>query len=181
MPFTKFTNLDFDQIKTQIKSYLRANSDFKDFDFDGSNFSALIDTLAYNTYITAFSKHEHYLSNVKDYHWRSNKETPNRIKNYHRIFPYHKNGKGVYNSKSIDILKQENITHLLLKSVGVFLNFYAFVQNRFFYSENPHFTLKNINVEDLVSICFSTSQEELRCYLADSDHSLSSIHLSSCS
>ena len=37
MPFTKFTNLDFDQIKTQIKSYLRANSDFKDFDFEGSN------------------------------------------------------------------------------------------------------------------------------------------------
>ena len=55
MPFTKFTNLDFDQIKTQIKSYLRANSDFKDFDFDGSNFSVLIDTLAYNTYITAFN------------------------------------------------------------------------------------------------------------------------------
>ena len=46
MPFTKFTNLDFDQIKAQIKSYLRANSDFKDFDFDGSNFSVLIDTLA---------------------------------------------------------------------------------------------------------------------------------------
>ena len=55
MPFTKFTNLDFDQIKAQIKSYLRANSDFKDFDFDGSNFSVLIDTLAYNTYITAFN------------------------------------------------------------------------------------------------------------------------------
>ena len=55
MPFTKFTNLDFDQIKSQIKSYLRANSDFKDFDFDGSNFSVLIDTLAYNTYITAFN------------------------------------------------------------------------------------------------------------------------------
>ena len=34
---------------------MRANSDFKDFDFDGSNFSVLIDTLAYNTYITAFN------------------------------------------------------------------------------------------------------------------------------
>ena len=55
MPFTKFTNLDFDQIKSQIKSYLRANSEFKDFDFEGSNFSVLIDTLAYNTYITAFN------------------------------------------------------------------------------------------------------------------------------
>ena len=55
MPFTKFTNLDFDQIKTSIKDYLRANSDFTDFDFEGSNFSVLIDTLAYNTYITAFN------------------------------------------------------------------------------------------------------------------------------
>ena len=55
MPFTKFTNLDFDQIKTSIKDYLRTNSDFTDFDFEGSNFSVLIDTLAYNTYITAFN------------------------------------------------------------------------------------------------------------------------------
>jgi hypothetical protein len=55
MPFTKFANLDFDQIKTSIKDYLRANSTFTDFDFEGSNFSVLIDTLAYNTYITAFN------------------------------------------------------------------------------------------------------------------------------
>ena len=55
MPFSNFTNLDFDQIKTSIKDYLRANSNFTDFDFDGSNFSVLIDTLAYNTYITAFN------------------------------------------------------------------------------------------------------------------------------
>lgn len=55
MPFTKFNNLDFDQIKTSIKDYLRANSNFTDFDFEGSNFSVLIDTLAYNTYITAFN------------------------------------------------------------------------------------------------------------------------------
>ena len=55
MPFTKFTNLDFDQIRSQIKDYLRANSAFTDFDFEGSNFSVLIDTLAYNTYITAYN------------------------------------------------------------------------------------------------------------------------------
>ena len=55
MPFTKFTNLDFDQIRASIKSYLRANSEFSDFDFEGSNFSVLIDTLAYNTYINAFN------------------------------------------------------------------------------------------------------------------------------
>ena len=55
MPITKFTNLDFDQIKTSIKDYLRSNSDFDAFDFEGSNFSVLLDTLAYNTYITAFN------------------------------------------------------------------------------------------------------------------------------
>ena len=55
MPFTKFANLDFDQIKESIKDYLRANSDFTGFDFEGSNLSVLIDTLAYNTYITAFN------------------------------------------------------------------------------------------------------------------------------
>ena len=55
MPVTQFTNLDFDQIKAQIKNYLAANSNFKDFDFEGSNFSILIDTLAYNTYINSFN------------------------------------------------------------------------------------------------------------------------------
>tara|TARA_B100001996_G_scaffold171924_1_gene131164 strand:+ start:1 stop:1941 length:1941 start_codon:yes stop_codon:yes gene_type:complete len=55
MPFTQFTSLDFDQIKAQIRDYLRANSNFTDFNFEGSNFSILIDTLAYNTYINAFN------------------------------------------------------------------------------------------------------------------------------
>ena len=55
MALTKFSNLDYDQIKTSIKDYLRSNSNFTDFDFEGSNFSVLIDTLAYNTYITSFN------------------------------------------------------------------------------------------------------------------------------
>ena len=55
MAVTKFTNLDFDQIKSQIRDYLRANSNFTDFDYEGSNMSVLIDILAYNTYITAFN------------------------------------------------------------------------------------------------------------------------------
>ena len=55
MPFTQFTSLDFEQIKVQIKDFLRSNSNFTDFDFEGSNFSVIIDTLAYNTYINAFN------------------------------------------------------------------------------------------------------------------------------
>ena len=55
MAFTQYTNLDFDLVKTSIKDYLRANSTFTDFDFEGSNLSVLIDILAYNTYITAYN------------------------------------------------------------------------------------------------------------------------------
>ena len=55
MAFNQFTNLDFNDLKAQIKDYLRANSNFSDFDFDGSNFSVLIDTLAYNSYITSYN------------------------------------------------------------------------------------------------------------------------------
>jgi hypothetical protein len=55
MSFTQFTNLDFNTIRSQIKDYLRSNSNFTDFDFEGSNFSILIDVLAYNSYITAFN------------------------------------------------------------------------------------------------------------------------------
>jgi len=55
MPFTQFTSLDFDDIKAQIKDFIRSNSNFSGFDFEGSNFSVLIDALAYNTYINSFN------------------------------------------------------------------------------------------------------------------------------
>ena len=53
--FNQFTNLDFADLRQQIKDYLRANSEFTDFDFEGSNFSTLIDILAYNSYITSYN------------------------------------------------------------------------------------------------------------------------------
>ena len=55
MSFNQFTNLDFQSLRAQIKDYLRVNSDFADFDFEGSNFSTLLDLLAYNSYITAYN------------------------------------------------------------------------------------------------------------------------------
>jgi len=55
MTLVNFTNLDFDQIKTTIKNYLRSNSNFTDYDFEGSNLSVIIDTLAYNTYIASYN------------------------------------------------------------------------------------------------------------------------------
>ena len=55
MSLVNFTNLDFDQIKSSIKDYLRSNSNFTDYDFEGSNFSVIIDMLAYNTYIASYN------------------------------------------------------------------------------------------------------------------------------
>jgi len=55
MPLVNFSNLDFDQIKTSIRDYLRSNSNFTDYDFEGSNLSTILDVLAYNTYITSYN------------------------------------------------------------------------------------------------------------------------------
>ena len=55
MPLVNFSNVDFDEIKESIKDYLRANSNFTDYDFEGSNLSAIIATLAYNTYISSYN------------------------------------------------------------------------------------------------------------------------------
>ena len=55
MPLVNFSNLDFDQIKTSIQDYLKANSNFTDYDYEGSNLSTIIDALAYNTYINSYN------------------------------------------------------------------------------------------------------------------------------
>ena len=55
MAFGQYVNLDFDQVKASIRDYLRANTNFTDYDFEGSNLSIIIDALAYNTYITAYN------------------------------------------------------------------------------------------------------------------------------
>ena len=55
MALVNYADLDFAQIKTSIKDYSRANSNFTDYDFEGSNLSVIIDTLAYNTYITSYN------------------------------------------------------------------------------------------------------------------------------
>ena len=55
MSLINFTNLDFDQIKQSLKDYIQSNSDFTDYDFEGSNLSTILDVLAYNTYITSYN------------------------------------------------------------------------------------------------------------------------------
>ena len=55
MPLSNFTNLDFEQVKTTLREYLKQNSKFTDYDFEGSNLSTILNVLAYNTYITSYN------------------------------------------------------------------------------------------------------------------------------
>ena len=50
----EITQLDFDNIKSNLKTYLKGQSEFTDYDFEGSGMSVLLDTLAYNTHYNAF-------------------------------------------------------------------------------------------------------------------------------
>ncbi|MBI19534.1 MAG: hypothetical protein CMB73_03055 [Euryarchaeota archaeon] len=49
------TDLDFDQIKTNLKTFLQAQPDLADYDFEGSALSTIIDVLAYNTFYNSFN------------------------------------------------------------------------------------------------------------------------------
>ena len=51
------TELDFDQIKQNLKNYLKTQSEFNDYNFEGSGLSTLLDVLAYNTHYNAIAAH----------------------------------------------------------------------------------------------------------------------------
>ena len=46
--------LDFDTLKSNLKNHLKNNTAFRDYNFEGSNMSVLIDVLSYNTYLNSF-------------------------------------------------------------------------------------------------------------------------------
>jgi len=50
----QITDLDFDTIKTNLKSYLQQQTEFTDYNFEGSGLSVLLDVLAYNTHYNAY-------------------------------------------------------------------------------------------------------------------------------
>ena len=49
------SELDFDQIKSNLKTFLRGQTEFTDYDFEGSGMNILLDTLAYNTHYMSFN------------------------------------------------------------------------------------------------------------------------------
>ena len=71
-----------------------------------------------NTYLTAFTTHDHFLANIRDYHWRTNtSETLRRLEVYYKIFPKNISLIGSYNPESINLVRKNKITHLILKKV----------------------------------------------------------------
>ena len=65
----KSTDLDFDTIKTRLKDFLKAQSEFADYDFEGSGLSNILDVLAYNTHINGltanFALNESFLNTAQ--------------------------------------------------------------------------------------------------------------------
>ena len=55
MPYSQIANLDYLEIKENLKTYLRSQAEFTDYDFEGSALSHILDVLSYNTYYTAFN------------------------------------------------------------------------------------------------------------------------------
>jgi len=52
--FLDVSEISFDGIKSNLKSFLQAKTEFQDYDFEGSNLNALLDILSYNTYMNSF-------------------------------------------------------------------------------------------------------------------------------
>ena len=50
----RIAELDFDQIKSNLKTFLNAQTEFTDYDFEGSGLSTLLDVLSYNTHYNAY-------------------------------------------------------------------------------------------------------------------------------
>ena len=69
-----------------------------------------------NTYLTAFTSHEHFIANIQDYHWINNSEEAlRRLEIYYQIFPKNNNSLGIYNPESINVIRKSKISHLIIK------------------------------------------------------------------
>ena len=111
-------NLDFDTLKASLKTYLKNQSLFQDYDFDGSNMSVLLDILSYNSYLNTF-----YLNMVASEMFIDSAQLRNSI---------------------ISIAKGLNYTPRSAKSSKALLNL-TFAQSGLQSFEIPEFTGKNSN------------------------------------
>ena len=143
MALTKFTNLDFDQIKTEIKDYIRSNSNFTDFDFEGSNMSMLLDILAYNSYITSYNSNmvanEVFLDSTK---LREN--VIGLARNIGYVPRSHRSGSTTVNF-TVDLTSVSSVPRTLTLKKGLFATSESFNNVNFAFSTIEDYTVSVID------------------------------------
>ena len=141
MPLVNFSNLDFDQIKTSIRDYLKSNSKFTDYDFEGSNLSTIIDTLAYNTYITSYNAN--MVSNEVFIDSATLRENVVSLARNIGYLPHSKKSAVSNISFSVDVSSTSAVT-LTLKSGIVALSYQTFGNESYIFSIPSDITV-NVN------------------------------------
>jgi len=141
MPLVNFSNLNFDQIKTSIRDYLKSNSKFTDYDFEGSNLSTIIDTLAYNTYITSYNAN--MVSNEVFIDSATLRENVVSLARNIGYLPHSKKSAVVNISFSVDVSSTSAVT-LTLKSGIVALSYQTFGNESYIFSIPSDITV-NVN------------------------------------
>ena len=141
MPLVNFSNLNFDQIKTSIRDYLKSNSKFTDYDFEGSNLSTIIDTLAYNTYITSYNAN--MVSNEVFIDSATLRENVVSLARNIGYLPHSKKSAVANSSFSVDVSSTSAVT-LTLKSGIVALSYQTFGNESYIFSIPSDITV-NVN------------------------------------
>ena len=141
MPLVNFSNLNFDQIKTSIRDYLKSNSKFTDYDFEGSNLSTIIDTLAYNTYITSYNAN--MVSNEVFIDSATLRENVVSLARNIGYLPHSKKSAVSNISFSVDVSSTSAVT-LTLKSGIVALSYQTFGNESYIFSIPSDITV-NVN------------------------------------
>jgi len=141
MPLVNFSNLNFDQIKTSIRDYLKSNSKFTDYDFEGSNLSTIIDTLAYNTYITSYNAN--MVSNEVFIDSATLRENVVSLARNIGYLPHSKKSAVANISFSVDVSSTSAVT-LTLKSGIVALSYQTFGNESYIFSIPSDITV-NVN------------------------------------
>ena len=147
MPLVNFSNLDFDQIKTSIRDYLKSNSKFTDYDFEGSNLSTIIDTLAYNTYITSYNAN--MVSNEVFIDSATLRENVVSLARNIGYLPHSKKSAVANISFSVDVSSTSAVT-LTLKSGIVALSYQTFGNESYIFSIPSDITV-NVNSDGVAN------------------------------
>ena len=147
MPLVNFSNLNFDQIKTSIRDYLKSNSKFTDYDFEGSNLSTIIDTLAYNTYITSYNAN--MVSNEVFIDSATLRENVVSLARNIGYLPHSKKSAVANISFSVDVSSTSAVT-LTLKSGIVALSYQTFGNESYIFSIPSDITV-NVNSDGVAN------------------------------